>query len=128
VDILRSKWGEFFAILYGRLLWTAPDCSRGKQLFQQMYSSFNIVLSCEELDEPEHGSMQSTLYPPFIGQDIVVFSCYSGYALIGNRRITCDILTQTWSGASPVCEGKLCLTANQSGRMKMYGSIQKILH
>ena len=63
-------------------------------------------MSCNELYEPEHGRMQSSLYPPFVGQDVVLFSCSSGFTLFGDERITCDLHTQTWSGSVPVCEGK----------------------
>ena len=49
--------------------------------------------------------MHSTLDPPFVGGDTVIFTCDDGFVLEGRREIKCDPLTQEWSDLTPVCRG-----------------------
>ena len=71
-----------------------------------------LVLSCNELEEPEYGSMRSTLDPPFSGGDIVVFSCDRGFILNGQQKLKCDPSSLEWSGSVPTCRGKAFLSWN----------------
>ncbi|XP_019620833.1 PREDICTED: uncharacterized protein LOC109467329 [Branchiostoma belcheri] len=69
---------------------------------------------CPVLTAPANGAMTgSNLY-----QDVVQFTCGSGYDLVGNPSITCQA-DATWSGAVPTCQRKQCplLTAPANGAM-----------
>ncbi|KAI8485711.1 hypothetical protein Bbelb_365450 [Branchiostoma belcheri] len=81
---------------------TVPTCTRKE---------------CLLLTAPTNGAMTgSNLY-----QDVVTFTCNSGYSLLGNPSLTCQA-DATWSGAVPICPPVECplLTAPVNG--VMFGS------
>ncbi|KAI8507036.1 hypothetical protein Bbelb_154750, partial [Branchiostoma belcheri] len=75
----------------------APTCARNQ---------------CPLLSAPTNGAVTGTNFY----QDVVTFTCDSGYDLVGSSTLTCQADT-TWSGAAPTCTRKECplLTAPANG-------------
>ncbi|XP_019620839.1 PREDICTED: uncharacterized protein LOC109467334 [Branchiostoma belcheri] len=69
---------------------------------------------CPLLSAPTNGAMTGTNFY----QDVVTFTCDSGYDLVGSSTLTCQADT-TWTGAAPTCTRKECplLTAPANGAM-----------
>ncbi|KAI8494281.1 hypothetical protein Bbelb_280410 [Branchiostoma belcheri] len=69
---------------------------------------------CPVLTAPANGAMTGSNFY----QDVVEFTCSSGYNLVGNPTLTCQA-DATWSGTVPTCERNECpvLTAPANGAM-----------
>ena len=73
------------------------------------HNVFLIVVPCDELPQPEHGSLicdygddGTTSY-----QDICRYSCVDGFELMGSSSRTC-LSTGMWSNGDPVCRRGTC--------------------
>ena len=63
-----------------------------------------IAIDCGCLENPKDGTVEltGTTY-----NSEAVYSCNTGYRMIGNRMRTCSE-SGVWSGALPMCTGETC--------------------
>ena len=63
----------------------------------------HVAVDCGSLDSPANGSVSisGTTF-----QSVAQYLCDLGYLLVGVESRRCQA-NRTWSGESPVCEGKL---------------------
>ena len=66
-------------------------------------ASTHVAVDCGSLDSPSNGnvSLSGTTF-----QSVAQYSCDMGYLLVGMESRQCQA-NRTWSGESPVCEGKV---------------------
>ena len=60
-----------------------------------------LVITCDDPGEVDHGMILSTA--PYLCQSSVVYSCDSGYELMGVATISCQ-LDGEWSDDPPTCQ------------------------
>jgi len=58
---------------------------------------------CAALTPPDNGSLDPVQKVYDLNQ-VVTFTCDTGYALAGNRQLTC-LATKEWDGVEPTCQG-----------------------
>ncbi|CAH1252783.1 CSMD3 [Branchiostoma lanceolatum] len=64
-------------------------------------------VQCPARTAPANGAVSSTVIRQY--QDVVTFTCNSGYNLVGSTTITC-LATGAWSAAPPTCNPVQCQT------------------
>ena len=62
------------------------------------------VVDCDNLNDPADGSVTLTTGTTF-GRT-AIYSCNTGYNLVGDSNRTCQA-TGNWSGSAPTCQGIL---------------------
>ena len=77
------------------------DCSV-KGMFQD--ANVTECINCSSLPAPTNGFIDIT---DTGFKDMVVYSCQTGYNLIGNNYRICQA-NATWSGQAPICQSKIC--------------------
>jgi len=83
---------------------------RARCVPDNMVSKYLIfVVPCDELPQPEHGSVMCTYGDDVTTsyQDVCQYSCVDGFELIGNSSRTC-LSTGIWSNDDPVCRRGTC--------------------
>ena len=63
---------------------------------------FLEIQCAENRDAPVNGTKTDNAKGYYEFKDVIIFTCNSGYKLIGESRINCES-DGTWSHAAPVC-------------------------
>uniref|UniRef100_A0A8D2L6W2 Sushi domain-containing protein n=1 Tax=Varanus komodoensis TaxID=61221 RepID=A0A8D2L6W2_VARKO len=78
-----------------------------------------LSVRCPALEDPAHGrSACSHPYGHFAYRSSCVFSCRSGFELLGPEMLNCTD-QGNWTGTVPTCEAMKCLQLKQGENMKL---------
>lgn len=74
------------------------------------------MIDCGHLDDIENGVIS---HPLTIYDSVAIYSCTTGYTLIGASQRTC-LESGDWSGSEPTCSGNIIMLGTVAKIMFMF--------